>query len=612
MKLLRRALLLFLSTSFAFAEKPIAIEHARVFDGTGKPAYTATVLVENGRIAAIGAHLTLPQEALRIDAAGKTLLPGLFDVHTHLNASAGPFPADWQKNAAAYLICGVTTIDEFSANRAMYAPLRKLIAGHTYLTPHINFATRISTPGGHGAESGMGEFTTVEVNTPASAHLAMQSILAARPDVIKVFTDGWRYDAEANLSNMNRETLAAIVEDAHRAGIKVLTHTVTVEGARIAAAAGVDVIAHSIQDAPVDPALVALMKTHGTFYAPTLAVYEPRRPAQATPLYLSVVDPRLKEAVNKAIASGKFHDDDPLSAKHWQLALGNLRTLHAAGIPVILGTDNGMSFTPHGWGSLHELELLVSAGFTPAQALESGTRLSAQALGLIAERGTIEVGKQADLVLVDGRPDETITEIEKIDSVWLAGVPIDRAVLLARIESPQSFPLPVLSLPAQVDDMERPDGSTLIGTLKYPTTDYGADHSRLLLQQVARPEGGHAWLLTARFGPKQQNFVHLNLPLTPGEISLADLSSYHGIAFDLRGEGSFRLLLNQSPNHGRRSPAAPILASPAWKHIVLPFSAFFSDDGSTLDLKQMRALVFEATGPAGSSAWFELDNVTFD
>src|SRR6266702_3408725 len=136
----------------------------------------------------------------------------------------------------------------------------------------------------------MGEFTTVEVSTPAGAHLVMKQILAYRPDVIKIFTDGWRYGATPSLSSMNEATIHAIVIDAHAAGIKVLTHTLTVEGAKAAASAGVDVIAHSIQDGPVDQELLNIMKSQHTSYAPTMAVYEANKPTLTTSLMLSVLE----------------------------------------------------------------------------------------------------------------------------------------------------------------------------------------------------------------------------------------------------------------------------------------------------------------------------------
>jgi imidazolonepropionase-like amidohydrolase len=246
------AFLFFLQAAAAQPEA-VAIRGARVIDGTGTPAQAATVLIRGSRIEAVGADVAIPPGARIVEAAGETLIPGLFDLHTHLAASAVTgVGADWGKNLKAYLACGVTFVDDFSVYGEMFAPMRRLLAAATVQGPRVNLAARVGTPAGHGTEGGWGDFMTLETSTAEQAHAAMRTLLAYRPDVIKVFTDGWRYGTAPNLTSMNLETLRAIVEDAHAAGIKVLTHTVTLEGAKTAARAGVDVLAHGIGDAAAD------------------------------------------------------------------------------------------------------------------------------------------------------------------------------------------------------------------------------------------------------------------------------------------------------------------------------------------------------------------------
>src|SRR6202008_4882198 len=158
-----------------------------------------------------------------------------------------------------YLACGVTSVNDYSVYGEMLAPLRDLMSNRTLPGPTANPAIRLGAPEGHGSEFGWGDSFTQLVSTPAEAHAAMQRILPYKPDVIKAFTDGWRYDKAPDLTNMNVETLTAIVEDAHKAGLKVFTHTVTLNGAKIAARAGIDVLAHGVGDAPVDDELIALL-----------------------------------------------------------------------------------------------------------------------------------------------------------------------------------------------------------------------------------------------------------------------------------------------------------------------------------------------------------------
>jgi len=162
---------------------------------------------------------------------------------------------------------------------------------------------------------------------------------------------------------------------------------------------------------------------------------------------------------------------------------------------------------------------------------------------------------------------------------------------------------------ALIDDMEREDGHSNLSTLKYPTTDAGADHSQLLLQQVVRTEGGgHAWLATAKMGPSSRSYVRLNLPLTAGEIEIADVSKYKGIEFEAKGEGEFRLLLNSFSVRDRHFPEAPFRVGPAWTKVQVPFTDFKVNPSGMVNLR-VRGLMFQLEGAPGSREWLELDNV---
>ena len=264
----------------------------------------------------------VPAGARVIDAAGQTLLPGLFDLHTHLSASAVTgLSGDWGKSLKAYLACGVTTVNDYATYGEMFAPLRQLLASGAVIGPRVNMAVRMSTPGGHGTEAGWGDFMTLTAATPEQAHAKTKIALSYKPDVIKVFTDGWRYGMAPNLSSMNLETLAAIVEDAHAAGVKVFTHTVTLAGAKLAACAGVDVLAHGIGDADVDAELIAIMKAKGTFYVPTLAVYEFKGgAAPAARLWHRCWNPRRARpcGARPSAARSAARTQAPLAAPHGQ------------------------------------------------------------------------------------------------------------------------------------------------------------------------------------------------------------------------------------------------------------------------------------------------------
>ena len=414
------------SVAATAGDKAVLIRDAMVFDGTGRAPYAASVLVEDGRIAAIGAGLTAPKGARVVNARGQALLPGLFDLHTHWTPNATP--SELPQVANLYMAAGVTTVSDFHEPPEAYAPRRAWLA--SIAAPDVKFAARMSTPLGHGADWG-DENTTRWVNSPEAARAGVRAVAAYKPDFIKAFTDGWRYSNAADNSSMDEETLTALVDEAHKNGLKVFTHTVMVKRGKAAARAGVDVIAHSVQDGAVDEELIALMREHGTAYAPSLAVYLPER-----------VD-----------GSGRNNGKPDVLAQREQNfanALHNVKTLHDAGIPVVVGTDAGMTGTPHGTSTLRELELLVQAGLTPSEALLAGTSASAKALG-VNDRGSIEVGKRADLLLVSGRPWERIGDVRNTQQVYVAGRQVQGkgAVLPA---GNKALALPAQPVQALVDD----------------------------------------------------------------------------------------------------------------------------------------------------------------
>jgi imidazolonepropionase-like amidohydrolase len=593
------------------AQQPILIRGARVIDGTGAPARAATVVIIGTRIAAVGTETAAPPPGTKIiDATGQTLLPGLFDLHTHLTASAGTgVSGDWGKNLKAYLACGVTTVNDYATYSELFWPMRQLLATGTLMGPRINMAVRMSTTGGHGTEGGWGDFMTLLANTPEQARAETKRALSFKPDVIKVFTDGWRYGAAPNLTSMNYETLSAIVAEAHAASIKIFTHTVTLAGAKIAARAGVDVLVHGIGDADVDQELIEIMKAKGTTYVSTLAVYEFKSGAERSPRLAGLLEPDVKATLRPGSATEVRAERQ----ERWRHLTGNVHKLFEAGIPVAVGTDAGMTGTYHGAATLREFELLVKSGLTPMQALTAGTSVSAKALGVQAERGTIAPGKLADLVLIDGRPDEQITDLQKTRRVFLGGLEMLPEDLEKSIQSPEPTPLASRPIPPHVDDMERTDGRTMLNTLRVNSTDPGIDHSEMLFQPVIRSGNDHALMIQAAMADKEHPWVRLELPLTPGALELADVTRYTGISFDVRGEAAARLLVQTYGVRNSDSWTSAFTPTGEWQTVKIPFAGLTrkTEGGPSWTGKDARALLFELSGTAGSKTWLELDNVQF-
>lgn len=587
---MRTLLLLTLLATAALAQPDLAITNAHLPGNTDR----ITVLIHNGRISAVGA-MKAPDGATVIDAGGRTVSPGLFDMHIHMRASAvGGESADWLKNAKSYLYCGVTSVIELSSQGEMFEPLRRLTPG-----PHMQIAARMSPPGGHGIEGGRGEVFTLEVLTPRQAVAAVNSVLPYKPDVIKVFTDGWRYGAAADMTSMEEATLTALVDEAHKNGIPVVTHTVTLDKAKIAARAGVDALIHGIGDAPVDDEFIRLMKQSGTVYTPTLSVYRVDR-SGTDPIQEALLDLKTIESLRAPSRA------TPASAaRRWKNMTGNVAALYKAGIPIGVGTDAGMGGTFHGWATLKEMQLLKSAGMAPSDVFKGATELPAKVLHVDKDRGSVSEGKLADLVIYDGDPAVKVEDVTKIWKVIYNGAEVDRTALSAAIQAPGVTKLAAIPAARKIDDFERADGRTSQGALRINSTDPGHDHARMLFERTVRVPGNHAMTVLAKMTDAAKPYGRLILPLRVGGMEPVDASMWHGVEFMVRGEGGYELILAGHASAFK----AQVTGSGSWKRVRVPFSAFakLTAEGE----KSLYSLAFEVARNPGEEAWLEIDDVTF-
>lgn len=614
-RIARAGFALGLATAPAHAEPPVLIAGARVFDGTGAPARMGDVLIEGDRIVAVGRNLKAPRGAKRIDGRGKTLIPGLHDLHTHLRSPALDAPEDLGKAWAAYLLAGVTTVNDYSVSGEMIAPIRALTApGGTLWSPHLNQAVRFGVPGGHGTEYGWGHFFTMQAATPRAARQLTPLALGYDPDVIKVFADGWRYGRDPDLNSMNQPTLAAIVQDAHARGKPVVTHTVTLEGAKLAASAGVDALGHGVADAPVDEQLIALMRKNGTGYIGTTTVFEPQqtRSFNEGERALFNADERADDEVAQASDPAPVL---PYDSKRWVILNANIRALKAAGIPIGIGTDAGIGGVYHGSSAQREIRLLAQNGFTPAEALIAATRTSAALMHQEHDHGTIEPGKRADLVLVGGKPDENIEDLWHVERVWVGGREAPLGELRKLRDNPGMTPMPVHLMTGPIVTGKRGDGRTDLDTLPVATTDPGVDHSCLVAHHDAEHDHAaheHSTFLAAQMGAAPRPYVEWVLPLTRGTIDVADASAFEGIELMVKGRGEYRIVLESYGLRGRSWFRAPFTASPSSEALRIPFVSFTSrDPEAMLDLARLRAIRVVLEGETLGTKALELGSVRF-
>jgi imidazolonepropionase-like amidohydrolase len=388
----------------------------RVFDGTGADPANADVAVEDGRIVDVGTGLD-GDEA--VDAAGRTILPGLFDCHTHVCVSyvdlwriaQRPFSYQFYeaaRNLEATLRIGITSVrDAGGADLGIKTAVEDgLIPG-----PRMQISLIMLTQtGGHGDDwypSGATVPFFQEhpgrpsglVDGPDEVRRKVRELVRDGADVIKVATSGGVLSPrdDPRHAHFRPAELEAIVEEATAAGIFVMAHAQGADGIKNAVRAGIRSIDHGIY---LDDEAIELIKQRGTWFVPTLVAPQGVLDAAdaGVPLPPAVVD--------KARRVIEIHR-------------AAFRKAVQAGVRIAMGTDSGV--TPHG-RNLRELALMVAGGMTAAAALEATTRSAAQLLGVDEELGTIEKGKIADLVVVSGDPYAFDDLDTRIEGVWKAGV----------------------------------------------------------------------------------------------------------------------------------------------------------------------------------------------
>ena len=393
-----------------------AFTGARVIDGTTRaPIDNATILVRNGRIVSVGpaAGVLVPAGAQRVALAGKTVIPGLVNAHGHVGNTVGMeqghySAANVARDLKTYAAYGVTTVFSLGDDQAA-----GIAARDGQRTPALD-RSRLFVAG-----------PVLGPASPADAVTQVDEVAAMKADIVKIRVD----DNLGTTPKMAPAIYKAVIDEAHKKGLRVAVHLFYLEDAKAVLDAGADFIAHSVRDAPVDDAFAAMLKRRDVCYCPTLMrevstfVYESTPSWFADPLFLkhadmAAVDALKQPARQQAMANSR-------SAQRYKAGLDvanrNLKALSDAGVTIAMGTDTGPPARFQGYFELMELEMMAKAGLTPRQVLASATRDAARCMKLDAELGTLEPGKWADFVVLDADPLVDISNVRKIRSVYVAG-----------------------------------------------------------------------------------------------------------------------------------------------------------------------------------------------
>ncbi|HEY6005679.1 MAG TPA: amidohydrolase family protein [Anaeromyxobacter sp.] len=407
-------------------------------DGTTLP--DAAVLVEGNRISRVGpaSEVPVPAGAAVVGGPDKWIVPGLFDAHVHFFQSGGiytrpdivdltgrvPYPkeraaiaATLDRTFARYLRSGVTSVVDMGGPLWNFEVRER--ASRTALAPRVSVAGPLLSSVSRPQMMIDGDGPILEVTTPERARAIVREQAARHPDLVKLW---WVLPQNGTAADWLPVGKAAI-DEAHALGIRVAVHATQLETARTAVQAGADVLVHSVDDAPLDDAFLALVRERHVPYITTLVVLEGYAEALGHHVHLSPAERAIADAavvatvVDPPALPERAATAAERMAARLPVALANAKRAEDAGVLVVAGSDAGNIGTFHGPAVLRELELYVQAGLTPAQALRAATLDAARAFGKERDLGSVEPGKLADLVVLDASPLADVGNLARIHAV---------------------------------------------------------------------------------------------------------------------------------------------------------------------------------------------------
>jgi imidazolonepropionase-like amidohydrolase len=407
---------------------PIAITNVRIIDGNGGvPVEHGTVVVDGQRIVAIGgsSDVRVPAGSRRIDGKGGSVLPGLADMHVHLLGGIDGVGLDilgYQKYLNALLYAGVTTVMDTGNVEPFVLQLRAAVRAGLVLGPRIYCVGPILD----GADP-VWPALSMAISSKDQVPRIVESLAGEKVDFIKLYV------------GLSDQLIHAISAEAGKHNVRTIIDQWRRNGSADIAQEGIAGFAH-FPGHRISDETIATIKAHNVFLISTLAVQESSLGRRfADPSFLD--DPLIADTTPKRALDALRKQYAGLSAE--QLAAKNDYTMHVdlkgaesnvprmrdAGILFAAGTDAVYPGDFQGEGLHRELELLVESGLTPLQAITTATKNAAAIVNASGEWGTLEAGKLANLVIVDGKPDERIGDTRRIVVVIKEGALIDRTAL---------------------------------------------------------------------------------------------------------------------------------------------------------------------------------------
>ena len=378
---------------------------ARLIVGDGRATIENSVILVNGtRFQQVGrvGQVQIPAGATNVSLAGKTVMPTIIDTHNHLSQTREALIDDL-KRRAFYGVSAAQSMGQDTAD----VPFQVREEAREGKIPG---AARFFTAGrGITAPEPGRTMAPIWVTTVAEARKAVQDNAARKVDIIKIWVD----DRMGMVKKLSPELYTAVIDEAHKSGLRVIAHIYTLEDHKGVLRAGVDAFAHGVRDKDVDDEFVTMVKQH-----PNL-VLGPNMPDRGVVQNYDWLRESLTAAQLAELQKG--NTNRPEAQTFHAIQARNLAKMNAAGVRIVVGTDGNTPWAPH-----VEMEDMAKAGMTPMQVITAATRNGAAFLKM-TDVGTIEANKSADFLVLDANPMDDITNTRRISSVYIRGAAVDRA-----------------------------------------------------------------------------------------------------------------------------------------------------------------------------------------
>ncbi|MGF6274325.1 imidazolonepropionase-like amidohydrolase [Massilia sp. UYP11] len=571
------------------------VQDVRVFDGKAVHE-RRSVLFDGGVIVDADFRGAPPAGSRIVGGAGRTLLPGLIDAHTHAF-----------KQLDLPLLFGVTTqVDMFTAVPLMQEVKASMAAGRNAGRADMFSAGTLATaPNGHGTQYGLPIPT---LSRPEQARDFVDARIAEGSDFIKIVLEAGG-QGTSRKNSLDLATARALIEAAHLRGKLAVVHVSNERDARAALEAGADGLVHLFLGAAPDrqavDSLARLARTRGAFVIPTFTVLESMAGVRSDDL---LADARLAALIDREGAA-TLKARYGAQARPQALAAPKAVTaaLRKAGVPVLAGTDAGNAGTLYGVSMHRELAALVEAGLSPVEALAAATSAPAAAFRL-GRRGCIARGCKADLLLVEGNPAADVRATRHIVEVWKDGQsanPLRDARRQRVAQESRGATRQALPPDGRISDFSAGRLGSPFGSGWLPSTDQFAGGKSTVRLEVLPPltDGQVPLAVSATVAPGLP-FAWSSVAFMPGAQPMqpADLSAAKTLRFRVRGDGqTYQVMLMGAGN--QRPSMVPFVAKGEWEEVSVPLAAFAGIDPAAVAM-----LAFSA-GPQPGDYRFELADV---